>query len=62
MGGESLEDSAREMGELKGKLLQQQAAMREALSVMAAAFRRQLRQLAGGEGGAGAQVHSWQLR
>jgi len=44
MGGESLEDSAREMGELKGKLLQQQAAMREALSVMAAAFRRQLRQ------------------
>ena len=44
MGGESLEDSAREMCELKGKLLQQQAAMREALAVMAAAFRRQLRQ------------------
>ena len=44
MGGESLEDSAREMGELKGKLLQQQAAMREALAVMAGAFRRQLRQ------------------
>ena len=44
MGGESLEDSAREMGELKGMLLQQQAAMREALAVMAAAFRRQLRQ------------------
>ena len=39
-----MEDSAREMCELKGKLLQQQAAMREALSVMAAAFRRQLRQ------------------
>ena len=39
-----MEDSAREMGELKGKLLQQQAAMREALAVMAAAFRRQLRQ------------------
>ena len=44
MGGESLEDSAREMAELKGKLLEQQAAMREALSAMAAAFRRQLRQ------------------
>ena len=44
MGGESLEDSAREMTELKGKLLEQQAAMREALSAMAAGFRRQMRQ------------------
>ena len=44
MDGESLEDSAREMAELKGKLLEQQAAMREALSAMAVGFRRQLRQ------------------
>ena len=44
MGSESLEDSAREMAELKGKLLEQQTAMREALSAMAVAFRRQLGQ------------------